>query len=195
VYAAGGTTSVLASDVPVGTYYIRVRARNAFGASAPSNEATLVVGAGECGSALTASLTWNTGTQTGTPTFVDMDLHATEPDGSHVWGGNAAGPTLHVVNDNTTGLGPETICAPVAVANGVYSLDVSAFDGDEWPTTATLSVTTAAGTVSFSRVFTGPDDRTAQRVATVTFPGGHVTHVSGTTALDVQAAADTRIQR
>jgi hypothetical protein len=37
-------TAFSASGVPSGTYYLRVRARNAAGTSAPSNEATLVVG-------------------------------------------------------------------------------------------------------------------------------------------------------
>jgi uncharacterized protein YfaP (DUF2135 family) len=192
---ASSTTTFSGRDVPLGTYHVRVRARNGFGTSGPSNEAILVVGAAECSGALTARLTWNTGSQTGTPTQVDMDLHVTEPGGEDVWGGNLSGATVHVVTDNTTGFGPETICASGAAASGVYHIDMAAYEGNEWPTTATVSVTTSVGTLSFIRVFTGPDFTTAQRVATVTFPGGIVTEATGTQAIDVRAAADVRPKR
>jgi hypothetical protein len=39
----GSQPTFVANGVPIGTYYLRVRARNACGVSSPSNEATLVV--------------------------------------------------------------------------------------------------------------------------------------------------------
>jgi endonuclease/exonuclease/phosphatase family metal-dependent hydrolase len=47
----GDTTSVTASDVPAGTYYVRIRAIGADGESRASNEVVVVVGGGICRSA------------------------------------------------------------------------------------------------------------------------------------------------
>jgi predicted phage tail protein len=47
----GPTTSFFTSGVPAGTYYVRVRAIDATGESAPSNEAVVVVGGGGCAAA------------------------------------------------------------------------------------------------------------------------------------------------
>src|SRR5438067_510760 len=52
-FSAGTTaTTFSASNVRAGTYYVRVRADNAAGTSAPSNEVTFVVGDGGCTVAL-----------------------------------------------------------------------------------------------------------------------------------------------
>jgi predicted phage tail protein len=48
-FSAGTTaTTFSASNVRAGTYYVRVRAGNAVGTGAPSNEVTIVVGGGGC---------------------------------------------------------------------------------------------------------------------------------------------------
>jgi hypothetical protein len=48
-FATGNTsTSFFASGIGNGTYYVRVRALNSAGPSAPSNEATLIVASGPC---------------------------------------------------------------------------------------------------------------------------------------------------
>jgi titin len=44
----GARTSMTATGVGAGTYYVRVRAKNAFGIGGPSNEVVLVVGALAC---------------------------------------------------------------------------------------------------------------------------------------------------
>jgi len=41
-------TSYVAQDVGAGTYYVRIRAVNAYGTSGPSNESILIVGTGGC---------------------------------------------------------------------------------------------------------------------------------------------------
>ena len=70
-FAVGATTGY-AVDVPPGTYYVRVRAANALGASAPSNEIVLQ-GRGapnaptnfrSSGSGSTVTLRWNAPTGT-----------------------------------------------------------------------------------------------------------------------------------
>ena len=48
-FATGSTSTTLsAPNVPAGSYYVRVRATNGSGTSAPSNEVLLVVGGGGC---------------------------------------------------------------------------------------------------------------------------------------------------
>ncbi|HXI29828.1 MAG TPA: S8 family serine peptidase, partial [Vicinamibacterales bacterium] len=85
VFDVGSTaTSFVASSVSPGTYFIRVRAVNAFGSSPPSNEAIATVGSGEAptsgppapptslvarATAGTVSLTWNRLPVGGTSTF------------------------------------------------------------------------------------------------------------------------------
>jgi hypothetical protein len=191
-FTGNTATTLTAGAVPDGTYYARVRAANAAGISGASNETTLIVSS-TCSGELTATLTWNTGTPTGSPTRVDLDLHAAEPDGTEVSFGNDVGPTIGLVNDNQNGLGPERICARGVAANGVYWIDVAAYAGNEWPTTATITITTRSRSATFTRVFQGPDSSLSQSVADVTFPGGEIVEVHGTNALDQRGNAVSRI--
>lgn len=71
------------------------------------------------------------------------------------------------------------MCAPGAVSNGVYQVDTGAYLGNEWPTTATVAIATPDRTLTLTRVFNGPDPNLTQRVATVSFPGGMITEVTG----------------
>jgi uncharacterized protein YfaP (DUF2135 family) len=111
-----------------------------------------------------------------------MDLHVTEPDGTRVyWDNPTGGRSVEMFGDNTNGLGPETICTPAAPLDGVYAIDVLAYDGNQWPTTATIAVRVGGTTVALSQVFAGPDQDVRRRVATVTFPGGTITPSIGDT--------------
>ena len=91
--------------------------------------------------------------------------------------------------DNTRGFGPENIFTDQPAANGTYEVYVVAYAGNQWPTTARVTIRTNVGTAGeqlrvFERVFTGPNTGLAQNVATVTFPGGVITETSGTRAPD-----------
>ena len=184
VVAVGNVTSVTNPNAPAGTYFVRVRATNAFGPSAPSNERIITSTPNSCVGAFVATLTWDTGSVTGTPYQSDIDLHVREP-GNHVYFGNRLGTTLELDVDNTRAFGPENICTRTAPANGTYEVYVVAYSGNQWPSNARVTVRTNVGTPGeafrvITRTFTTFNQGLAQNVATVTFPGGVITETSGT---------------
>ena len=67
------------ANAPDGTYFVRVRAFNNAGFSTPSNERIITTTPSACVGAFVATLTWDTGSVTGTPYQVDIDLHTREP--------------------------------------------------------------------------------------------------------------------
>ena len=187
-YNVGAVTGV-GAVAPAGVFFVRVRAFNAAGTSGPSNEVVIVsapsLGTGQ----FTATLTWNTGSASGTPVQTDIDLHAREPGNVHVYYASPRGTTMLLDADNTRGFGPENIFTDRPPANGTYEVYVVAYAGNQWPTTARVTIRTNVGTAGeqlrvFERVFTGPNTGLAQNVATVTFPGGVITETSGTRAPD-----------
>lgn len=185
VVAVGNVTSVTNPNAPAGTYFVRVRATNSLGQSAPSNERIVTSTPNSCVGAFVATLTWDTGSVTGTPYQSDIDLHVREPGNVHVFYGSRRGTTLLLDVDNTRAFGPENICTTTAPANGTYEIYVVAFSGNQWPSNARVTVRTNVGTPSeafrvFTRTFTTLNPGLAQNVATVTFPGGVITETSGT---------------
>lgn len=185
VVAVGNVTSVANPNAPAGTYFVRVRATNAFGPSAPSNERIITTTPTSCVGAFVATLTWDTGSVTGTPYQSDIDLHVREPGNVHVFYGNRLGTTLELDVDNTRAFGPENICTRTAPANGTYEIFVVAYSGNQWPSNARVTVRTNVGTPSetfrvITRTFTTSNPGFGQNVATVTFPGGVITETTGT---------------
>jgi hypothetical protein len=188
VFNVGPTTGVSAV-APAGVFFVRARAVNATGVSGPSNEVVIVTAPALGTGAFTATLTWNTGSASGTPTWTDIDLHAREPGDVHVYYGSPRGTTMLLDADNTRGFGPENIFTDRPPANGTYEVYVVAYSGNQWPTTARVTIRTNVGTAGeqlrvVERVFTGANSGLAQNVATVTFPGGLITETSGTRVPD-----------
>jgi titin len=112
-------TALTATDVPPGTYYVRVRARNSSGTSAPSNEVVLTVvggGTAPCGVApgaptgLTASalgslvtLTWNAPGGACAPT--SYVLEAGSSSGASNLASTSTGSTATTLSANGIGAG------------------------------------------------------------------------------------------
>jgi hypothetical protein len=89
-FSTGSTSTIFtATGVGAGTYYVRVKAINAAGTSAASNEALLVVGGGPCTGAPGAPtgfiLTGNSG---GTVSFI--------------WGASSGSPTTYIIEAGST---------------------------------------------------------------------------------------------
>jgi uncharacterized protein YfaP (DUF2135 family) len=110
---------------------------------------------------------------------VDLDLHGFEPDGTHVSYSDPVGPTLRLLNDNATGFGPEIMCVTQWQSAGTYEIAIAAFSGNQWPTTATITVSAdhARQVRTFTRTL-GSADGLAQRIAAVT--GSTITELTGT---------------
>lgn len=191
----GNVTSTVAT-APAGVFFVRVVASNAWGIGPPSNEVVVVPGPALGTGEFSATLTWDTQT--------DIDLHVNEPSGYHIYyrETNRRGPTAVLDADNTIGYGPENIFTDRPAANGVYEVYVVPYAGDagRWPTTARITVRTNVGTPAenyrvFTRTFTGPNTVVAQNVATVTFPGGVITEVTGTRTVLYDAAVSAATGR
>jgi hypothetical protein len=181
----GNVTGTVAT-APAGVFFVRVVATNAWGEGPPSNEVVIVPSPTLGTGAFSATLSWDTQT--------DIDLHAIEPSGYHIFFrvDRRRGPTSLLDADNTTGYGPENIYTDRPVANGTYEVFVVAYAErrpNQWPTTARITVRTNVGTPAedyrvFTRTFTGPSTIVGQNVATVTFPGGIITELTGTRRVD-----------
>lgn len=117
--------SLVVTNVPVGTYYVRVRAQNSAGLSAASNEIVVTVGGAPCTpaapSGLTSSVsgssvtfTWTAPGGTCTPTTYELDA-----------GSSPGASNLAVVATGTT----LTSFSANNVANGTYYVRVRAANG------------------------------------------------------------------
>jgi hypothetical protein len=179
----GNVTSTVAT-APSGVFFVRVVATNAWGEGPPSNEVVIVstptLGTGE----FSATLSWDS--------ISDIDLHVIEPSGYHVYYRDTRrrGPTTLLDADNTIAYGPENIFTDRPAATGTYEVFVVPYAGapNRWPTTARITVRTNVGTPAeayrvFTRTFTQPRTTVGQNVATVRFPGGIITEVTGPRAV------------
>jgi hypothetical protein len=175
--AIGPATSFSAA-APTGRYFVRVRAYNRAGVSGPSNEVVLTPDAGACAGDVSATLSWNTPT--------DIDLHVIEPNGTHVFYARRIGTTARLDRDNTSGYGPENICVLTnASAVGNYEVFVVPYGGSSYPTTATITVRTRAGTSSeryqvMTRVLPVANRSLGYRVAILNGRTGTITELTGT---------------
>jgi predicted phage tail protein len=79
-------TTFLAPGVPNGTYFVRIRARNAAGTSAPSNEITITGGSGGCAP--------------GPPGALSVSVNG--PSVAFQWGAASGGPTSYILEAGTT---------------------------------------------------------------------------------------------
>lgn len=190
VQDVGNVTTMNVAAPVDGSFYVRVLARNQFGVSGPSNERVITLYPSACArGAFVATLVWDTGSVG--QQRVDMDLHVIEPGNQMVYYGNRIGLTTQLDRDNTQGLGPENICSrtvdalgnPIQPSAGTYQVYARSYSGNQWPTTARITVRSWVGTPQetfrvIERVFTGPV--ISQNFATVTYPAGTITEVSGT---------------
>jgi hypothetical protein len=133
---------------------------------------------------LQVTLTWDTGIpeppdEEVKQTAVDLDLWVTEPDNTEVYYGNPIGPTATLDHDNTYGFGPENIfVAPGMAADGTYDVNVDYYSGEEFPTTATIRVTTFANTAqqqvkTYTFVFQ-PSKVEGAYICSIDFPAGNI---------------------
>jgi hypothetical protein len=116
----GAATTFIATGVPNGTYYVRVRAQNGGGRSDPSNQVVVTVGAGDCtplAPTLTAAfagpgaaLNWTAGGSCG-PTSYEINA-----------GSSAGASNLAVFNTGNA----NTFYNVATLANGMYYVRVRA---------------------------------------------------------------------
>jgi hypothetical protein len=118
------STTLVASGVAPGTYYVRIRARNALGHSAASNEAQLVVGDIVVGPACPGAPRSLAGTgSTGTVTMSWLAPLSVTPQTTYlVEAGSAPGAANLAIFNN----GPSTAVARAGVPPGVYYVRVRA---------------------------------------------------------------------
>ncbi|MEP7118472.1 MAG: hypothetical protein ABI880_12865 [Acidobacteriota bacterium] len=202
VQDVGNVTSLNVQAPVDGSFYVRVLAYNNTGTSGPSNERVVTLYPSACArGAFVATLVWDTGA-IGQPS-VDMDLHVVEPPAQEVYYGNRIGLTTQLDRDNVIGLGPENICSridnqnvPIPPSTGVYQIYAHAYGGSVWPTTARITVRSYVGTPQetyrvIERVFTAPTQRL--NFATVTFPAGTISEVTGPRLFDSSSGEEMAI--
>jgi len=135
-------TSITASGPP-GTYQIRIRARNAGGASPYSDAVPVALGVTLRTGALQVTLTWDQAN--------DIDLHVIEPGGSHVYYASKTGTTAFLDVDNVQGFGPENVYVPQGSAvAGDYQIFIVHYSGSAL-TNSSITVVTNPGTANERR--------------------------------------------
>jgi hypothetical protein len=144
---SSAATTFIATGVPNGVYYVRVRAQNSGGRSDPSNQVVVTVGAGDCtplAPTLTAAfagpgaaLNWTTGGSCG-PTSYQLEA-----------GSSAGSSNLAVFNTGNT----NTFYNVATLAAGVYYVRVRGVRGATLGAPSNEVVITKGGTTTTT---TGP---------------------------------------
>lgn len=158
-FATGGPlTSYLATNVPGGTYYVRVRAQNGAGTSAASNEVAFTVGSSVCTPSAPTGLT-------STVTGSSVSFSWTAPAGTcaatsyELDAGSSTGASnLAVVNTGST----STTFSAANVASGTYYVRVRAVNGVNVSLASnevivTVGSTTTGGSLTGTWIGLSPD--------------------------------------
>lgn len=148
--------SYLATDVPAGSYHVRVYAKSSCGLSSASNEVLVfVVG---FTSDVQVSVSWDAPT--------DVDLHVVEPSGNEIYYGNATSATggqLDVDSNpacSIDGRQIENIRWASGAPVGTYTVRVDYWDScGVAQTNYLVTVKNGGSTQTFSGSFTGDGDR------------------------------------
>jgi hypothetical protein len=181
ILPVGNQTSTVVPGVPAGNFFVRIRARNAYGVGPWSPQRLVVVGVVINTGDMQVTLTWNS--------TADIDLHVIEPNGSHVYYANKNGTTARLDVDDTNGYGPENIyVSPGNAASGTYQVYVVHYSGSV-PTTSTVTIRLFPGSsnerlVILSRQSSSGNPRLGFNVANVNILGRTISETTGTRATD-----------
>jgi hypothetical protein len=152
-----GNTAVsyIATNVPAGSYYVRVYAKNSAGTSPASNEVLVFVVA--FNSEVQVSVSWDAPS--------DVDLHVVEPSGTEIYYGNSSsssGGTLDVDSNpacSIDGRQIENIRWSRTAPAGTYTVRVDYWSGcSVTQTNYTVTVKNGGSTQTFTGNFTGSGD-------------------------------------
>lgn len=90
----------------------------------------------------------------------DVDLHVTEPLGSHVYYGHASGESGYLDVDNTSAYGPEhyfATCDSSALAPGEYSVGINNYSRATGRVATIQAASSTGGVIATQRVTVGPE--------------------------------------
>jgi hypothetical protein len=173
-------TTFVATSVPAGTYYVRVRAVDSTSAAGPpSNEVVVVVGGGGCvapGAPTGLTITINSGGAVG----LQWNAAAGAPTNYVLEAGSAAG----LANLANADVGPATTFATTGVGAGTYYVRVRARNACGTSAPSNEVTIAVGGTVAAGPVVSASVDGVPWTAATInaSFASGRLT-IGGTTSI------------
>jgi hypothetical protein len=190
--AIGTATSYVATGVPAGTYYVRVRAQNATGTSAASNEVIPVVGGAACSGAptaptgLVATAVGSTATMTwAAPANCTVTFYTLQA-------GSAPG-----LSDlaSTGGLSPNrTTFTATGVGNGTFYIRVRAANNSgTGPASNEATLIVGGPQATISNLGTGDSYQTGAASALLFGGGGGLPYTSQDYAIAFTPSSNTRL--